>query len=168
MPPKFLLMLAVFPLYQAWDLYQLVSSGPSFHFYAETAATLAFLVILGIVIGERRRALHAFETLKHSADAAVRAAAERDAAAQRSTRDFLQSMQEQFERWGLTPAERDVALLLVKGLSLEEIAGVRETAAKTVRQHAANLYAKAKVNGRHQLAAFFFEDLLAPRPGSGP
>ncbi|NUO88371.1 MAG: helix-turn-helix transcriptional regulator, partial [Cupriavidus sp.] len=107
MPPKFLLMLAVFPLYQAWDLYQLVSSGPSFHFYAETAATITFLVILGIVIGERRRALQAFETLKHSADAAVRAAAERDAAAQRSTRDFLQSMQEQFERWGLTPAERD-------------------------------------------------------------
>ncbi|MDK3025024.1 helix-turn-helix transcriptional regulator [Cupriavidus taiwanensis] len=167
MPPKFLLMLAVFPLYQAWDLYQLVHSGPSFHFYAETAATVAFLVILGIVIRERRRALHAVETLKHSADAAVRAAAERDAAAQRSTRDFLQSMQEQFQRWGLTPAERDVALLLVKGLSLEEIAGVRETGAKTVRQHAANLYAKAKVSGRHQLAAFFFEDLLAPRPGGG-
>ncbi|MDQ0140693.1 helix-turn-helix transcriptional regulator [Cupriavidus necator] len=158
-----MLLLAVFPLYQAWDLYQLVGSAPSFHFYAETAATVAFLAILCVVICERRRALRAFETLKHSADAATRAAAERDVVAQQSTRDFLQSMQEQFERWSLTPAERDVALLLVKGLSLEEIAGVRETGAKTVRQHAANLYAKAKVSGRHQLAAFFFEDLLAPR-----
>ena len=71
-------------------------------------------------------------------------------------------MQSQFDAWRLTPSEKDVALLLVKGLSLEEIARVRESGAKTVRQHAANVYAKAKLEGRHQLAAYFFEDLLVP------
>jgi DNA-binding CsgD family transcriptional regulator len=74
-------------------------------------------------------------------------------------------MQEQFDTWRLTPAEKDVALLLVKGLSLEEIARVRESGAKTVRQHAANVYAKAKLDGRHQLAAFFLEDLMTPAAG---
>ncbi|WP_235185234.1 LuxR C-terminal-related transcriptional regulator [Cupriavidus sp. SK-3] len=69
---------------------------------------------------------------------------------------------EQSEAWKLTPAEKDVVLLLVKGLSLEEIAGLRESRAKTVRQHAANVYAKAQLEGRHQLAAYFLEDLMAP------
>ena len=162
MPYKLPFLLMVFPAYQAWDLYQLLNSGPSYHLLTEVAATAAFLVVLYLVIRDRRRAAHEFALLKASADAAARAHAERDAASQQSTRDFLKSMQTQFEAWRLTPAEKDVALLLVKGLSLEEIAGVRESGAKTVRQHAANVYAKAKLEGRHQLAAYFFEDLLVP------
>jgi DNA-binding NarL/FixJ family response regulator len=162
MPYKLPFLLMVFPAYQAWDLYQLFHSGPSYHLLTELAATAAFLAIVYLVIRERRRAAREFATLKASADAAARAHAERDVASQQSTRDFLKSMQMQFEAWRLTPAEKDVALLLVKGLSLEEIAGVRESGAKTVRQHAANVYAKAKLDGRHQLAAYFFEDLLVP------
>lgn len=164
MPPKIALLLTVFPAYQAWDLYQLLSNGAAFHVLTEAAATMAFLAILYMVIRDRRRATREFETLKVSAEASARAMAERDAASQQSTRDFLKSMQAQFDAWKLTPAEKDVALLLVKGLSLEEIARVRESGAKTVRQHAANVYAKARLEGRHQLAAYFFEDLLAPTP----
>lgn len=162
--PKLPLLLLVFPAYQAWDLYQLFTSGPAFHVLTEAAATAAFLVILYLVIRDRRRAAREYNKLKASADASARAAAERDQASQQSTRDFLKSMQAQFDAWKLTPAEKDVALLLVKGLSLDEIARVRESGAKTVRQHAANVYAKAKLDGRHQLAAYFFEDLLMPMP----
>lgn len=162
MSPKPLLLLAIFPAYQAWDLYQLANGGATYHLLTEAAATLAFLAILYTVIRERSRAARAFEALQHSAEASARAMSERDAAAQLSTRSFLLAMQEQFDAWKLTPAEKDVALLLVKGLSLEEIAGVRESGAKTVRQHAANVYAKAKLDGRHQLAAYFLEDLMTP------
>lgn len=35
----------------------------------------------------------------------------------------------------------------------------------TVRQQARNLYKKAGLSGRHDLAAFFLEDLLTPRKG---
>lgn len=66
----------------------------------------------------------------------------------------------QFEQWQLTKSERDVAMLLLKGLSFREISGVRETKEKTVRQQASNIYEKAKVEGRHEFSAWFFEDFI--------
>ncbi len=69
----------------------------------------------------------------------------------------------QLERWGLTSAEQEVALLLLKGLSHKEIGEVRGVSEATVRQQARSLYRKAGLQGRHDLAAFFLEDLLAPR-----
>lgn len=72
------------------------------------------------------------------------------------------AMDEQFARWSLTQAERDVALLLLKGLSLKEIASVRATNERTVRSQARTLYSKAGLSGRAALSAFFLEDLLAP------
>lgn len=68
----------------------------------------------------------------------------------------------QFSRWSLTDAEREVALLLLKGLSLKEVAAVRATSERTIRAQAAALYGKAGVSGRAALSAFFLEDLLAP------
>jgi DNA-binding CsgD family transcriptional regulator len=68
----------------------------------------------------------------------------------------------QFSRWNLTAAEREVALLLLKGLSLKEIATVRASSERTIRAHAQALYAKAGLTGRAALSAFFLEDLLAP------
>lgn len=66
----------------------------------------------------------------------------------------------QFDHWGLTPAERDVGLLAIKGLDVAEIAGIRGAAQGTVRAQLARIYAKAGVSGRAQLAAWFVEDLL--------
>ena len=72
----------------------------------------------------------------------------------------------QFERWQLTAAERDVALLMLKGLSHREIAIARDTSERTIRQQAQAIYAKANLSGRAALSAFFLEDLLLPRePG---
>jgi DNA-binding CsgD family transcriptional regulator len=68
----------------------------------------------------------------------------------------------QFSRWNLTEAERDVALLLLKGLSLKEIATVRTTTERTIRAQARSIYSKAGLTGRSALSAFFLEDLLAP------
>lgn len=68
----------------------------------------------------------------------------------------------QFERWQLTPAEREVGLLLVKGLSLHEIAAVRSASERTVRQQAQAVYRKSGLAGRAELSAFFLEDLLLP------
>lgn len=69
----------------------------------------------------------------------------------------------QLERWALSPAEKEVALLLLKGLSHKEIGAVRHVGEATVRQQARSLYQKAGLEGRHDLAAFFLEDLLVPR-----
>jgi DNA-binding NarL/FixJ family response regulator len=68
----------------------------------------------------------------------------------------------QFDKWGLSPAERDVALLQLKGLRHKEIADLRKTSERTVRQQALSIYKKAGLSGRTDLAAFFLEDLLLP------
>lgn len=74
--------------------------------------------------------------------------------------EFSKIIQSQFEEWKFTQSEKEVALLLLKGLTLDEIAEIRQTKEKTVRQQASNLYKKAGLSGRHELVAFFFEDLL--------
>ncbi len=68
----------------------------------------------------------------------------------------------QFQAWGLTPAEREVALLLIKGFSHKEIAKLTDRSERTTRQHAVAAYRKAGLAGRAELAAFFLEDLLLP------
>ena len=66
----------------------------------------------------------------------------------------------QFLAWALTPAERDVGFLALKGLDVAEIAELRGAAQGTVRAQLTRIYAKAGVSGRAQFAAFFVEDLL--------
>jgi DNA-binding CsgD family transcriptional regulator len=72
----------------------------------------------------------------------------------------------QFQAWGLTAAEREVGLLLVKGYSHKEIAALTGRGERTARQHAGTVYRKAGLAGRAELAAFFLEDLLLPERGS--
>ena len=76
-----------------------------------------------------------------------------------------QAIDAQFSRWNLTEAEREVALLLLKGLSHKEVAAIRATSERTVREQARSLYAKAGLTGRAALSAFFLEDLIAPIGG---
>lgn len=73
---------------------------------------------------------------------------------------LAQLAERQFHEWGFTDTERDVALLLLKGLSFKEIAAVRDTVEKTVRQQASTLYRKSGLRGRHELAGWFIEDFL--------
>jgi len=72
----------------------------------------------------------------------------------------------QLARWSLSPSEKEIALLLLKGLSLKEIADVRKTAEKTVRAQSVSIYSKSGLAGRSELSAFFLEDLLLPSPES--
>ena len=73
-----------------------------------------------------------------------------------------QSIDEQLGNWQLTNSEKEIAFLLLKGLSLKEIAELRKTTEKTARTQSASIYAKSGLAGRSELAAFFLEDLLVP------
>ena len=85
---------------------------------------------------------------------------------------FMELMQARFSDWGLTVAERDVALFAIKGLSTLEIASLRGTAEGTVKAQTNAIYRKAGVNGRPQLLSLFIEDLMddemlpAPAPSA--
>ena len=75
--------------------------------------------------------------------------------------ELLGVMRNQFLQWGLSPSESEVALLLIKGLSMKEIAEARRVKEKTVRQQATSIYSKSGYAGRHELAAHFIEDLMS-------
>lgn len=71
-------------------------------------------------------------------------------------------MDKQFQAWGMTAAEREVGLLMLKGLSHKEIAALRATTDATVRQQAQSIYRKAGLPGKTAFSAYFLEDLFVP------
>ncbi|UZD89611.1 helix-turn-helix transcriptional regulator [Cognatishimia activa] len=95
---------------------------------------------------------------------ALRTAQRQQAKAEESLRQvqsaFHEHLEERFEQWSLTNAERDVALFSLKGLSVSEIAAVRETSEGTVKAQSNAIYRKAGVSGRSQLLSLFIEDLI--------
>jgi DNA-binding CsgD family transcriptional regulator len=78
----------------------------------------------------------------------------------RASSAFGDLLQEKFTEWALTPAERDVALFAVKGLSTQDIAALRSTSEGTVKAQTNAIYRKAGVSGRSQLLSVFIEDLM--------
>lgn len=94
-------------------------------------------------------------------------AAEREAwraSAEVALRGFARAMDDRFAAWGLTPTEREVALLLLKGRSHKQIAFETGRSERTVRQHAVAVYEKSGLRGRAELSAFFLDDVLLPVP----
>ena len=82
-----------------------------------------------------------------------------------ATGAFHEVLSRKFDAWGLTPSERDVALLAVKGLSTQEIAALRQTREGTIRAQQTSIYRKAGVSGRPDLLAQFIEEIAAGLPG---
>jgi DNA-binding CsgD family transcriptional regulator len=115
-----------------------------------------------LIIDIRRRT-RAMQTLRANLNMSDQQLGSLSAQLRDARRSFAQTIRQQFEAWHLTNSEQQVAMLLLKGLSLQEIAAVRDTREKTVRQHASNVYAKAGLEGRHALAAWFLEDLIGVR-----
>ena len=71
-------------------------------------------------------------------------------------------IESKFDEWQLTASEKEIGLLLLKGLSLKEVADLRGTSESTVRQQSVKIYEKSGVKGRVELSAYFMEDFLQP------
>lgn len=80
--------------------------------------------------------------------------------------EFYGVVQDQFEDWGLTPSERDVAMFMLKGLNNQEIATLRETSEGTTKAQTTAVFRKAGVSGRSQLFSLFIEELLTEQEKS--
>lgn len=119
-----------------WELYELIEIGA------------AFGLVLGVVFG----AIVVRRTVRDAARARSQLRAASGA--------FMELMEERFSEWRLTPAERDVALFAIKGLSIQDIAGIRQTSEGTVKAQTAAIYRKAGVSSRPQLLSLFIEDLI--------
>jgi DNA-binding CsgD family transcriptional regulator len=67
---------------------------------------------------------------------------------------------EQFLKWDLSFAEREIALFLLKGMSPKEIAELRNSSEKTVRHQVSAIYKKGNFTSLQEFLSFFLEDLL--------
>ncbi len=119
-----------------WNVHELLEVG--------SAAGLVLGVIFGALVLARTRQRQA------RAEARLRAA----------SAAFRELLEQRFGEWGLTPAERDVALFSIKGLSTGEIAALRATSEGTVKAQSNAIYRKAGVSGRPQLLSLFLEELM--------
>ena len=120
----------------AWELRELLEIGASLG------------LILGVVLG----ALMLASTVRGRNIAEERL--------RRASGVFMELLEERFTEWGLTPAERDVALFAIKGMSTAEIAVLRSTSEGTVKAQTNAIYRKARVSGRPQLLSLFIDDLM--------
>lgn len=74
--------------------------------------------------------------------------------------EFFAMLDLQFDQWELSNAERDIALLTVKGLSVADIAMLRGTSEGTVKSQNNAIYRKADVKSRTQLLGALIDELL--------
>lgn len=74
--------------------------------------------------------------------------------------EFDVLLQARFARWNLTPAQRDVALLTLRGLRIAEIARLRGSAEGTVKAHLGAVFRAAGVGTRNELQGLFMEEFL--------
>jgi DNA-binding CsgD family transcriptional regulator len=129
-----------------------------------TEGVVMTLALAGAAVLWRQLGLARHQAAQLAGDlAAARKEAERfRAEAQEALRGLGEAIDRQFARWALTAAEREIGLLILKGLSHREIATARSTSENTIRQQALSIYRKSGLRNRSDLSAFFLEDLLLP------
>lgn len=132
---------AILPRPLSWNLRELMEIG----------------AILGLLLGLVFGAILVRSSLRD-----LRAAEGR---LERAAAAFEDLLEDRFANWGLTKAERDVAVFAIKGLSVPEIARLRQTSEGTVKAQTAAIYRKAGVSGRPQLLSLFIEDMMGDRDG---
>lgn len=120
----------------AWVYYELAQIG------AVIGLILGMVVSATLMVRSLRRQRAAEESLRLASGA------------------FMDVLEERFADWELTPAERDVALFSIKGLSTADIAGLRSTSEGTVKAQTNAIYRKAGVSGRPQLLSLFIDELM--------
>ena len=75
-------------------------------------------------------------------------------------KDFGALMQDKFERWSLTPAEKDISVLLLKGLGTSEISEIRSTKLGTVKLQVHKVLQKAGATNRAEFMSLFMDEFL--------
>lgn len=79
---------------------------------------------------------------------------------------FLEVMEDQFDHWELSPAERDVALFAIRGYSNQEIAKARGKSEATIKTQLNAVFRKAGVSSRSALVSHFIDILAAQTDSS--
>lgn len=131
-----------------FDWFGMESANELLHFHSfELFVAVALLAGLAATLLQIREIARRQDRLRQQIDVASGA--------------FAELIEAQFDAWRLSASERDVALMALKGLSVAEIAAIRNTREGTIKAQSAAVYRKAGVSGRLQLMSLFIDELLA-------
>jgi len=133
---------------------------PLWHIIEEAMIVLFSGSLAGYLIWDMHRTTKELSSMSYSlneAEANVKAITKQF---KEIRHQFSEVIQQQFNDWGLSQSEQEVAMLMLKGMNFHEIATIRNTKEKTARQQASSIYAKSGLQGRHELSAWFIEDFL--------
>lgn len=166
-PPRLPILLALlFLLITVLAIVDIVLDRPltwwSVHVLTEATLVLASLSAASYLTWGWYKSLRDVRTLEV---AVAQRRAERDAWKRKASRtlgDLSIAVDTQFHDWGLSDAERETALMLLKGLSHKRIGRLTHRSERTARQHAVAVYRKSGLAGRAELAGFFLEGMLLP------
>lgn len=157
------IVLAMIVIMVGMDLVTDSSEGVSWwHLLAEGATAIAALVGIFFLMRGSFDLRHSLAAEKQQSSNFQVEAEKWRSESKKYLEGLSQTIDSQLTNWKLTNSEKEVAFLLLKGLSLKEVADVRKTAEKTARTQAISIYSKAGLSGRSELSAFFLEDLLLP------
>jgi DNA-binding CsgD family transcriptional regulator len=120
--------------------------GASWHMVPEAMASIALLIGIGFEVVYLLHLLQRKASLERSVGMASA-----------QLQDIIQS---HFDTWKLTASERDVAALMIKGLSISEIASVRGSADGTVKAHLNAIYRKSNARNRAEVLSHIMDTLI--------
>lgn len=69
-------------------------------------------------------------------------------------------LRDQFYEWGLSPTERHITILVMKGFSNQEVAKFRGTSESTVKSQISTIFKKSGTSSRTQLVTWLLEDVI--------
>ncbi len=126
------------------DLYG--SDDSALHIVLEGVAVVCLITGIYLSVRERQRLISRNQQM--------------EAQLQIASGAFRELLDGFFDRWELTPSEREIALLTIKGFSNAEIAQLRNTREGTVKAQSNAIFRKAGVSGRIELLSHFIEELV--------
>ena len=156
-----IIILLIVIVSNAFDLINdFATDESSWHIIEESIViTLALALIAYLIINLKQHTVN-LQQLRQELESTEHSLEQSNTLIHNARKEYSHVIHQQFDDWQLSQSQQQIALLLLKGLSFNEIAAIRETKEKTVRQQASEIYKKADVAGRHAFSAWFFEDFL--------
>ncbi|MBM9498730.1 helix-turn-helix transcriptional regulator [Leptospira sp. 201903071] len=77
-----------------------------------------------------------------------------------TNQSFWESLQRQLEEWDLSDKEKEIAVLLLRGMSNHQIAAIRGKSLKTIENQTFSIYQKSGTTGKLEFIAYFISPLL--------
>ena len=128
-------------------IYDLINGeAKTAHFYLESIFVVAMIILFSFQIRE-------FNTMRNE----IASTRQELSTLRKGTTKLINS---QINLLNLTGAEKDIAWLIIKGVSYKEIARLCNVSERTINRQVGSIFKKSNTSNRHEFISGFIEDLM--------